>query len=207
MSLLESEDRFELLRFVRTNLDTGAIDIVTLYAELLTPPLNDMVCDEDPDTCIWREHIRSCLVRSVVESCYPYVLAELERRAEDRTAEKVLVVCPTEEYHEIGARMVADFFTIAGYDVKFIGADTPRQVIRSAVREVRPKYLAMSVTNYYNLFDAKQIIAMVRLELGEGIRILVGGNAFKRNPCAAKEVGADMELQTFEDILRLREGA
>lgn len=207
LSLLESEDRVQILEFVRSKLDSGAVDIVTLYTELLSPSLNDMTGDEDPDTCIWREHVRSSLVRTVVEVCYPYVLTETARMPSTPVREKVLVACPTEEYHEIGARMVADYFTIAGYDVKFIGANTPRSVIRCAARHVRPKYLAISVTNYYNLFDARQVISAVREETGGDVRVIVGGSAFRRNPGSATEVGADLEIHTFEEILRLREGA
>jgi methylmalonyl-CoA mutase cobalamin-binding subunit len=205
ISLLESENRPEIMRFVRSKLDSGAVDIPTMYTELLAPSLNDMTCGNDPETCIWREHVRSSLVRAVIETSYAYVLAEAGRRVTAPTHDKALVVCPTEEFHEIGARMAADFFTIAGYDVTFIGANTPCQVIRSAARQVRPKYLAISVTNSYNLFNARKVIAMVRSELGCDVIVVVGGSAFRRNPGSAKEVGADMEIHTFEEVLRLRE--
>lgn len=205
ISLLESENRPEIIRFVRSKLDSGAVDIPTMYTELLAPSLNDMTCGNDPETCIWREHVRSSLVRAVIETSYADVLAEAGRRVTTPTHDKALVVCPTEEFHEIGARMAADFFTIAGYDVTFIGANTPCQVIRSAARQVRPKYLAISVTNNYNLFNARKVIAMVRSELGCDVIVVVGGSAFRRNPGSAKEVGADMELHTFEEVLRLRE--
>lgn len=204
--LLESNDRAEAIRYALSKLESGEIDIVTLYSELLAPSLNDMVCHEDEDTCIWKEHVRSSLVRAIIESCYPHVLREAMAGRKDLGGERVLVVCPTEEYHELGARMVADFFTLAGYEVTFIGANTPRRVILSATRHVRPKYLAMSVTNYYNLFDARQVIDAVREELGADVKIIVGGSAFLRNEDAASEVGADIELHTFDDILSLSKG-
>lgn len=201
--LLEGEDRAGAVKFALSKLDSGELDIPTLYSGLLAPSLNDMVCHEDPDTCIWKEHVRSSLIRAIVESCYPYVLKQRKAGPGRTHGDRVLVVCPTEEYHELGARMVADFFTLHGYEVTFIGANTPRGVILSAARHVRPRYLAVSVTNYCNLFDAQRVIAAVRKELGTSVKVVVGGNAFKRNKGVASEIGADLELQTFTDISRL----
>jgi methanogenic corrinoid protein MtbC1 len=47
--------------------------------------------------------------------------------------EKVIVMCPEFEDHDMGARMVSDFFTIAGYEAVFIGAKTPIKTILKAV--------------------------------------------------------------------------
>lgn len=198
--LLEADDRMGAVGFILSRLDSGDLDVPSAYSGLLAPSLNNMECDEDEDTCIWKEHIRSSLIRAIIESCYPYVLKQKEGHSGPARGRKVLVVCPTEEYHELGARMVADFFSIAGYDVTFIGANTPRRVILSAVRHLQPAYLAISVTNYYNLFDAGEMIDAVRKELGDRIKIVVGGNAFRKNKCAASELGADFELRTYEDI-------
>jgi methanogenic corrinoid protein MtbC1 len=207
ISLLEADDRMGAVRFVLSRLDSGDLDIPAAYSGLLAPSLNHMICDGDEDTCIWKEHIRSSLIRAIIESCYPYVLKQREKTGEPARNRSVLVVCPTEEYHELGARMVADFFSIAGYDVTFIGANTPRRVILSAAKHLQPAYLAISVTNYYNLIDAGQIIEAVRGELGDRIKIVVGGNAFRRNSCAASELGADFELHTYEDIQGLSRGS
>lgn len=204
--LLEAEDRAAAVRLALAKLESGELDIPTLYSRILAPSLNDMRCSEDEDTCIWKEHVRSSFVRAVIESCYPHVLKARERALRKEAGDRVLVACPTEEYHEIGARMVADFFTLAGFETTFIGANTPRRVILSAARHVRPRYLAMSVTNNYNLFDARQIIGAVKSELGGSVTVVVGGSAFKRNRGAATETGADLEIHTYEEIAALPKG-
>lgn len=203
MRLLEAEDRSGAVALALSKLESGELDIPTLYSRVLAPALNEMRCAEDEDTCIWKEHVRSSLIRAIVESCYPHVLRS---RARVKAAGKALVVCPTEEYHELGARMVADFFTLAGFETTFIGANTPRSVILSAARRLRPMYLAMSVTNYYNLFDARQVVAAVKGELGASVRVVVGGSAFRRNKGAAAELGADHEIHTYEEIAALPKG-
>lgn len=201
--LLESEDRAGAVTLALSKLESGELDVPSLYSDVLAPSLNDMKCDEDEDTCIWKEHVRSSLIRAIIESCYPHIL---RKRVRVKAPGRVLVVCPTEEYHELGARMVADFFTLAGFETTFIGANTPRRVILSAAKRLRPMYLAMSVTNYYNLFDARQVIDAVKRELGGSVKVVVGGSAFKRNKGAAAELGADFEIHTYEEIAALPKG-
>lgn len=203
MKLIEAEDRAGAVALALSKLDSGAIDVPSLYSDVLAPALNDIRCAEDEDTCIWKEHVRSSLIRAIVESCYPYVL---RKRARVESPGRVLVMCPTEEYHELGARMVADFFTLAGFDTTFIGANTPRRVILSAAKRLRPMYLAMSVTNYYNLFDARQVVDAVKRELGGSVKVVVGGSAFKRNKGASADVGADFEIHTYDEVVALPKG-
>ena len=69
-----------------------------------------------------------------------------------------MLVCPEEEYHDLGIRMGADFFTIAGYDVTYIGSNTPKSNILSAARFLKPDIIDISVSNYLNLVMLEKII-------------------------------------------------
>jgi len=205
--LLEREDKEKCVDFVVSRLSSGQLDVLSLYNEILTPSLNRIVCKpEETDHMVWREHVKSAIVRTVLECSYPYVLRERDRKYGGKRGRKVIVVCPSDEYHEIGPRMVADFFTLLGYDVTFIGANTPQMNVVSAVLETKPKYIAISVTNYYNLVAAQKTISLLRESGASGFKVIAGGNAFRRNPDEYKRIGADMLLYTFEDISKLREG-
>ncbi|MEM2976910.1 MAG: hypothetical protein QXW06_04575, partial [Thermoplasmata archaeon] len=81
LGILEAEDREGCVRWVQERLNSGELDIVALYEDILAPSLNKMVCrDEEARICVWREHVRSSIVRTVIESCYLYVLEERDRR-------------------------------------------------------------------------------------------------------------------------------
>jgi len=199
--LLKNEDKAGAIRYAIDVLDKGEIAVSDLYEMILGPLLNMFHCPENDESCIWREHVRTSIVRTIVEISYPYVLrakADPSFRPVGKTA---IVVCPTEEYHEIGARMAADFFELAGFDVKYVGANTPNRDILSAVRHVRPDIIAVSVTNYYNLVKAKAMIAAI-LEVAPETRIILGGNAF-RDPQHVACVGCGTPLQSFSDIKAL----
>ncbi len=172
-----------------------------LYEQILGPLLNVMHCPENDESCIWREHVRSSIVRAIVEVAYPFVLKAKEKPDFTPVGKCVLIVCPLEEYHEIGARMASDFFELAGFDAKYVGANTPNRDIMAAVRFLKPDYVAISVTNYYNLVKAKATIASIRAEYPD-IQIVLGGSAF-RDPRHVECVGCGRYVSTYAQVLAL----
>ncbi|MCU0859635.1 MAG: cobalamin B12-binding domain-containing protein [Thermoplasmata archaeon] len=207
IELLEREDRGRSIGFCQRLLADGTVDIPTLYSGFLAPSLNHMECVDDEESCIWKEHVRSSIVRSIIENCYPSVLKERDARFGPGSVGKVLVACPVDELHELGARMVTDYFTMAGFEALFVGANTPMRVIESAVRSLRPAIVAISVTNYYHLFAAEKVISVLRgVDTGKRFKVVVGGRAFEGHPEAVKQVGADILAEGFDDILVLRKG-
>jgi hypothetical protein len=71
---------------------------------------------------------------------------------------------------------------------------------------VQPEYLAMSVTIPHNLVAARKVtkaLRQIRDTSHAQFQIVVGGQAFYHNRDVAEEMGADLLLDTFEDIQRL----
>ena len=208
---LERKEKDACVELVLQKLSRGEIDVVTLYNEVLTPALNAPAYgDAEGAVRIWEEHARTSIVRTVIENCHPYVVRERKARYGAVAGKHLhaVVVCPTEEFHEIGARMVADFFDLCGYEVTFVGANTPQDDIIEAIAHVRPAYVAISVTNSYSLVAAKRTVAKllaVREREKAGFEIIVGGTAFLANPEMARDIGADKLLSTFEDVRKLSE--
>lgn len=207
LSYLDKDDRYGCVELVLTKLSNDEVDIVTLYEEILAPSLRESFCREKQrQICIWEEHVRTSIVRTVIECCYPYVVKERDHKYRAAPRGKVILACPTEELHEIGARMVADFFTLCGFDSIFIGANTPQVEILEAIEYVKPRYVAVSVSNHYNLIAARKMVLKIR-ELRESsaaeFEIIVGGYAFTLNPDMDTCMGFDFLLATFEDIRKL----
>jgi methanogenic corrinoid protein MtbC1 len=207
VSYLDKEDRLKCVELALSKLDSGELDIVSLYEEIITPSMREDFCQQkQKQTCIWEEHVRSSIIRTVIECCYPYVIRERDSKYRPPSKGRVVVACPTEELHEIGARMVADFFTLCGFQATFIGANTPQPEIIDAIGDIKPDYLAISVSNYYNLLAARKMIQQIgeiRERLGPDFRVIAGGYAFEHH---REDVGADLLLNTFADIKRLAEG-
>lgn len=200
---LQEENREKALSIALDALELEAISIVALYEEVLGPALNAIIHEYPNDEdLIWREHVRSGIVRSIVEAAYPYVLKERDRFAITHR-QKIIVMAPEFEDHDLGARMVADFFTIAGFDPTFVGARTPIKTTLRAVEIVQPQFLSISVTNYYNLISAKKTIESIKTVAKTPLQYLVGGAAFAYNKNGLRDVGGDYLMKNFQDILDL----
>src|SRR5690625_7541334 len=98
-------------------------------------------------------------------------------------------MCPEYEKHELGARIVSDFFTISGYDSVFIGEVTPIKTLLKAIDIKKPKYLCLSVTNTYNLTTTKRTIEAVKNHTNDNIHFLLGVSAYISYPYASRHVG------------------
>jgi methanogenic corrinoid protein MtbC1 len=205
IDLLEVEDKENAVNLVLSLLEEKKIDIVSLYTDILAPSLNNMKCNiEGGGVCIWKEHVRSSIIRTILECCYPYVIREKNITYNSTNLGKVIIICPAEEQHEIGARMASDFFTLCGYESVFVGSNTPKNEFLKAIDFINPKYLAISVTSYYNLVAAKDTIEKIRNSSNKKLSILIGGHDFKNNPQALKNTNADMVINDFLDIKNLQ---
>ena len=202
--LFEDENKEEAVKYILARLKAGEVDIIDLYSKILTPLLNNMTCKlEDQRICIWKEHIKTGIVRTIVECCYPYVI---QKRDALNLSKKgiVAVICPPDEYHDLGARMVADFFTISGYNAIFVGSNTPYKDFYNAIHAIRPEVVAISVSNYYNLVAAKRMVEELKKAVNYPLKIVVGGHAFREDETnKLGAVGADYCANSYEDIVAL----
>jgi methylmalonyl-CoA mutase cobalamin-binding domain/chain len=116
----------------------------------------------------------------------------LRATAPKRCGHGVVVACVSGDLHELGARMVADFFEMAGWDTYFCGANTPHAAVVQAVVERAADVLAVSVTMGYHLHAVQDLIELVHAEPRcARLRVLVGGHPFTVDPTLWRTVGAD----------------
>jgi len=200
LDYLDKEDKDHALLYVLDLLKENKISLLELYDDYLKPALNDFVCaSTDEDFCIWKEHTRTSIVRSILESSYPHLIEA--KKDVMRNNQKVVVVCPSEEFHEVGAMIVTNHFLLCGFDAMFIGANTPKHDILAAVKALKPDFLALSVTNYYNLVITKQITDQVKA-LYPNVKVILGGLAFTK-PGALAHLTYDYYLNSLEAIKTL----
>lgn len=203
--LLASEQKEEAVNYALSLLETGKIGVVELYEKILTPALNQMECKlEDRNLCIWKEHVQTAIVRTIVECCYPYVMKHRKENVKDNGLTAV-ILCPPEEYHDLGARMVTDFFTLCGYHTIFVGSNTPYQDFYQAIYSIQPDLVAISVSNYFNLVATKRIIKELREASQKTPWIVAGGRAIDRDERSIEIIGADEKICSFHDIMQLAE--
>jgi methanogenic corrinoid protein MtbC1 len=96
--------------------------VVDLYGKVLKPSFNNWICyHENNRLRVWQEHIRSSIIRSIIEGCYPFALKGKSSKFEPTVA----IVCPPDEQLEPRARIISDYFTMHGFKSTFVGRNTP----------------------------------------------------------------------------------
>ena len=113
------------------------------------------------------------------------------------------VVTPVEDdQHFIGARMVADFLAMDGWDVDFLGTGTPAADLAEFVRSRDADLVALSVTLPEYLTNAAAAAEAVRQLRPDRPRILLGGNALDRSEQDLSALGCDAVAHDIPDAIK-----
>lgn len=133
-----------------------------------------------------QEHLASSIVGRIMSGLYTTVAKPAASRGQ------AVVTAAPNEYHELGPWMVSDLLELDGWEITYLGANTPPEALLDMVRSVRPFLLAISVTMPFNLERAADIIANIRKdETLRATKILVGGIVFNTVSDLWKQIGAD----------------
>lgn len=131
------------------------------------------------------EHFCTAVTQLIMSQLYPQIFAT------PRIGRRLVAASIGGDLHEIGVRMVADFFEMAGWDTYYLGANTPLASIVDSVTDRRADVLALSATMTFHVPAVVEVIREVRHEHGDRTRILVGGYPFRVEPKLWQRVGAD----------------
>ena len=139
---------------------------------------------------LWQENRISVAHEHMATAISQVALVHLIEHAEMATARerKVVVACVEGEQHDLPARLVADYLELAGYDIRFLGANVPSDSLASVVAIERPDVLALSMTMSFNARGLEAAVTSVRARC-PGLPILVGGHALDWLPELASKLG------------------
>ena len=113
-----------------------------------------------------------------------------EMRSRRRLGARAVVTPVEGDEHLIGARMVADFLTMDGWEVDFLGYGTPTKDLVEFVRQRRSDLVALSCTLPEFLPNAKAAAAALR-DLDPPPKVLLGGLAVESEEMEVRSLGGD----------------
>jgi len=148
---------------------------------------------------IAQEHFVTATVETLMARLHNRFLSSIERRK----GMTVIAASVGMELHDVGIRMVADFFEMDGWDTYYTGANTPVQGILDAVQDRKPDIIALSTTIPHHLPDVQHLIRSLRggdRGMTKG-KIIVGGYPFRTVPDLWKRIGADAYAGTAADAV------
>lgn len=179
------------------------VPVADLYTHVMTPAMHELgrLWHQNQAT-VAQEHYCTAVAQMVMAQLFPAIF-DSDRPPVGR----IVCACVASELHEIGARMVADLFEMAGWDTVFLGADVPRESVVDMLVETDAQVLAISVTLAANLGCAEALIQAVRAAPAcAAVKVLVGGAAFNVEPTLWQTLHADGWAPDPQSALELAAG-
>nr|WP_224368687.1 cobalamin-dependent protein [Hyalangium versicolor] len=167
-----SGDRREALRLLVDEGLLRGIPLQDIHLKIIQPAQYEI-------GRLWQENRISVAQEHLATAISQLALSHLYRHLprDPSNGKVIMVACVEGEMHEVGARMASDFLEMAGFDVRFLGANVPTAHLIRMLREQTPDMLALSVTMTYHLPALRSAITQVR-EFSSQLHIAVGGLAF-----------------------------
>lgn len=153
---------------------------------------------ESGEISVAQEHLATSLVSRIMASIYQRLVPP------ESTLGTAVVTAAPQEYHELGARMVADMLELDGWDVLFLGANTPVEDIIRTVVDRKAQLVALSASMFFNVTAVRELFTRLRTEAGvPGLRLMAGGQAFALLPDCSRAIGADACVLDAEEGVAL----
>jgi methanogenic corrinoid protein MtbC1 len=118
------------------------------------------------------EHMASAITESLLTLVYPAIFSA------EHSGKSVVISCVANEYHQIGSKMVADFFELNGWHGYFLGASTPEDDLLRMIDDKQPQLIGLSLSLSSNLPTLIETTEAITGRWPES-QILVGGQAFR----------------------------
>lgn len=176
------EATFQVLSAVK-----NGVDVKEIYLHVFQPVLLEV-------GRLWQMHEISVAQEHYITAATQLTMALLAPSilTTPKNGLRLVATCVSGELHELGARMVADFFEMAGWDTYYLGANTPTESVISALAETNAELLVLSATLPKHVSAVAHLIAAVRASaVGHRVLILVGGYPFSVSPDLWQRIGAD----------------
>lgn len=182
---LLARERADALALVAAVASSGA-DLRDVYVRLLEAAqhrIGEMWASGE--ISIAREHYCTAVTQQAIASLYPFVFAT------PTDGRRAVVACVGGELHELGARMVADFLQLDGWDTSYLSANVPPGAVLEEAVATGAHLVCLSASREESLPQVEATIASLRSERGAAVQIVVGGRPFSEDPELWRRVGAD----------------
>ena len=147
------------------------------------------------------EHMGTAITQFVMSNLYRHM------EISDAHFGRVVMTGVQGELHQVGCNMVADVLESDGWDVMFLGTNVPSDGVMKSITQHGADYLGISSTMHFNIPKVIELVKTVRKELGDSVRIMLGGGAFRDLPELPQELaGCSVALNLREALALTRRG-
>jgi MerR family transcriptional regulator, light-induced transcriptional regulator len=186
LKLLLKGERHVASRLILDAVDSG-VEVRDIYLHVFQPSQQELGrLWQLNQISVAQEHYCTAATQLIMAQLYPRIF----RTA--KNGRKIIATSVGGELHEIGVRIIADFFEMEGWDTYYLGANSPATAIVQAIADRGADVLAVSATMTFHIRAVEKLISAVRASAETNtVKIMVGGYPFNIEPELWKRVGAD----------------
>lgn len=190
--------RDEAMRMVNSALDQG-LPVQSLYLDIFQPVQHRIGELWQSNTIsVAVEHYSTAVTQLIMSHVFPRIMGD------GSAGRSIVGCCASGELHELGVRMVCDFFEMHDWTTHFLGSNMPEQDFVDFLETNRPDLVCISCTTTYNLHRVKRIIDAARGNLGDRCpAIMVGGAPFAVAPDLVSRIRADGTATDAAEAVRV----
>jgi methanogenic corrinoid protein MtbC1 len=145
-----------------------------------------------------QEHYCTAATQLIMSQLYPRLFAG------EKLKGNIVATCVGGDLHELGVRMVADFFELDGWNTFYLGANTPASSIMQTIADRHADIIAISATMTFHVRTTERLIDAIRANpASKDVKILIGGYPFNKVRDLWKRVGADGYAVDAQDAVRV----
>jgi len=196
LSALLAKDRHVAERIINACLDED-ISIKDIYLSVFQPTQMEIgTLWQHNKISVAMEHYCTAATQFIMTRLYDHIFST------EKNGCSLVATSVSGELHELGIRMVSDFFEMEGWHTYYLGANTPKQGVVDMINESDTDVLAISTTIYFHIPKVAELIEFVRTNVSSNkLKIMVGGNAFNMNPLLWQQVKADAYAANAQDAI------
>lgn len=163
----------ESCRIMVSGLTTDGIPVMEIYESLFRRSLYQVgEYWEMNRISVATEHMATAITESLMIDLQPGLFAI------ERIGKKVILACVANEYHQVGAKMIADLFESKGWDSVFVGSSTPAGELIRMISHQNPDLVGLSLSIFYNMPALRASLKQIR-EAFPSLPVVLGGQAFR----------------------------
>ncbi len=177
------------------------ISLKAVYLDLMQRAMYEVgTLWERNEVSITTEHLASATTERLLTLVYPDLFSQ------PHTDRRAIIACVPHEYHQIGPRIVADFFELYGWHGFSLGANTPTAHLISMIRERDPDVVGLSMSLLFNRPHLEGMLEAISREF-PALELFLGGRAF-RGEGSGREAREDLmrkyqQLRYFDSLTEL----
>jgi methanogenic corrinoid protein MtbC1 len=199
LEILLNGNKEEAIELILDAAEEEGASVRDFYTYVFTPVLREAgrLWQRD-EISVADEHFITQITLTLINQLYLY-FPDVPKKGH-----RLVAACVTGELHDLGIKMVSDFFEMEGWETFMLGANTPRDSIVEAIRTQKADLVALSASHPMLVGELEGIITTIRSEKDlSHVKILVGGAPFNEEPNLWQSIGADGSAKDAEEAVRL----